>query len=192
MNNENFIRVYDNVFTPEHCDSLIELYERHINDGCSQFENAITRKDESIALGNVPTDIAIEDVTGQSMYVTAFNERLTEALVRYGDEFPILQKMSFASYTIKIQKTQPAGGYHVWHCEQMDSTVASRILVWSVYLNDIEDGGETEFLYQSTRVKPKKGSVMFFPASYTHTHRGNPPLAENKYIATGWYNLKPV
>ena len=146
MNNENFIRVYDNVFTPEHCDSLIELYERHINDGCSQFENAITRKDESIALGNVPTDIAVEDVTGQSIYVTAFNERLTEALVRYGDEFPILQKMSFASYTIKIQKTQPAGGYHVWHCEQIDSTVASRILVWSVYLNDIEDGGETEYL----------------------------------------------
>jgi len=191
MSHENFIRVYDNVFSPEHCDDLIKLYEQHIDGGCSQFENAITRKDKSMALLDVPTAMDLAGVTGQSEWVTAFNERLTEALVMYGDEFPMLQEMAFASYTIKIQKTQPAGGYHKWHCEQGGFTVATRMLVWSVYLNDIEDGGETEFLYQSTRIKPKKGSVMFFPASYTHTHRGNPPLKEDKYIVTGWYNLKP-
>lgn len=186
MNNENFIRVYDNVFTPEHCDSLIELYKKNTNSGCSQIENALSRKDESVFVNT----IEVGDVTGQSPYVTSFNERLTDALVRYGNEFPILQNMGFASYVIKIQKTRPAGGYHQWHCEQANFSVSTRMLVWTVYLNDIEDGGETEFLYQSTRIKPKKGSVCFFPASYTHTHRGNPPLKESKYIATGWYTFK--
>ena len=63
------------------------------------------------------------------------------------------------------------------------------MLVWTVYLNDIDKGGETEFLYQSERIKAKKGRVVFFPANWTHIHRGNPPLSETKYIATGWYNF---
>ena len=55
-----------------------------------------------------------------------------------------------------------------------------------VYLNDIEDGGETEFLYQSRRIKPVTGRAVLWPAGYTHTHRGNPPLKDAKYIITGW------
>ena len=30
------------------------------------------------------------------------------------------------------------------------------------------------------------GDVLMFPAAYTHTHRGNPPLGGNKYLATSW------
>ena len=48
------------------------------------------------------------------------------------------------------------------------------------------DGGETEFIYQQKRFKAEKGTVLIWPAGYTHMHRGNPPLS-NKYIATGWY-----
>ena len=55
-----------------------------------------------------------------------------------------------------------------------------------LYLNDVPEGGETEFLYQRLRVSPKEGTLVIFPASYTHTHRGNPPLRGSKYIMTGW------
>jgi hypothetical protein len=55
-----------------------------------------------------------------------------------------------------------------------------------LYLNDVEDGGETEFLYQRMRVKPKQGTLLIWPAGFTHTHRGNPPLSNNKYVITGW------
>ena len=55
-----------------------------------------------------------------------------------------------------------------------------------VYLNDVEEGGETEFLYQSRRIKPKQGTMVICPASFTHTHRGNPPLKGNKYMINGW------
>ena len=55
----------------------------------------------------------------------------------------------------------------------------------SVNLNDLNDSGETEFLYQKKKVKPKAGRVLIFPGSFTHLHRGNPPY-EAKYIATGW------
>lgn len=183
MKNENFIRVYDDVFSSSHCDELCKLLNTHlVNSSDKMVQNENTRKDEAISLG---------DVTGQGVWVTDFNEVLTRALIDYVDEFPVFKEMDFASYQIKVQKTKPSGGYHKWHCEQSNIAVGSRVLVWTVYLNDVEEGGETEFLYLSERIKPKKGSVMFFPASFTHTHRGNPPLDADKYIATGWYNLKP-
>ena len=43
-----------------------------------------------------------------------------------------------------------------------------------VYLNDVTEGGETEFLYQKCRFKPKKMWIVW-PAQFTHVHRGNPP-----------------
>ena len=55
-----------------------------------------------------------------------------------------------------------------------------------LYLNTIKEGGETEFLYLNKRVKAKVGRMIIFPAGYTHTHRGNPPIGEEKYIATTW------
>jgi hypothetical protein len=50
----------------------------------------------------------------------------------------------------------------------------------------VQEGGETEFLYQHMRVKPEQGTLVIWPAAFTHTHRGNPPLSNEKYIVTGW------
>ena len=64
--------------------------------------------------------------------------------------------------------------------------VSRRQFVVQVYLNDDFDGGETEFLYQQRIEEVGAGDVLIFPASFTHTHRGNPPLGGTKYIATSW------
>jgi hypothetical protein len=36
------------------------------------------------------------------------------------------------------------------------------------------------------RIAPKMGTLVLFPASFTHTHRGNPPLSGEKYFITSW------
>ena len=87
-----------------------------------------------------------------------------------------------------VQRTLPGEGFHIWHCEQ-GPPAPNRCAVWSVYLNDVKEGGETEFLYQNIRVKPKEGSLLIFPANYTYMHRGNPPLKDAKYIITGWFEM---
>ena len=61
-----------------------------------------------------------------------------------------------------------------------------------LYLNDVDDGGETEFLHQSKRVKPEEGTFLIWPAGFTHMHRGNPPLKGEKYIVTSWVEMKYV
>jgi len=60
-----------------------------------------------------------------------------------------------------------------------------------LYLNTVSEGGETEFLYLHRRIKPLQGRLLIFPASFTHTHRGNPPLSGDKYILTSWLEEFP-
>ncbi|SFD06950.1 2OG-Fe(II) oxygenase [Massilia yuzhufengensis] len=93
--------------------------------------------------------------------------------------------------SINIQKyVANQGGYPYWHCEQypkLDQGEAlHRALLWTIYLNDGFDGGETEFLYQERKVRPRTGSLLIAPAGFTHTHRGNRPTGGDKYIATSW------
>jgi quercetin dioxygenase-like cupin family protein len=59
------------------------------------------------------------------------------------------------------------------------------------YLNDVDEGGETEFYYQQQKVKPVKGRMVIAPAGFTHTHRGNKPESNDKYILTSWVLFKP-
>ena len=54
------------------------------------------------------------------------------------------------------------------------------------YLNDVEEGGETEFWYQKVKIKPKKGTVVMFPTSFTHKHKGHIPISNDKYIVNMW------
>ena len=85
---------------------------------------------------------------------------------------------------------------HVFVCNglgaraSMDS--AFRALVFSVYLNDVKEGGETEFLNQAMRIKPKKGRVVVFPAGFPYVHRGNQPMKGEKYLMTSWFLLPKI
>ena len=88
-------------------------------------------------------------------------------------------------YDIKIQETDIGQGYHIWHYESSDKNLSNRLLAFILYLNDVDEGGETEFLYYPKRVKPKTGTVVLWPAAFTHAHRGNPPISNCKYILTG-------
>ena len=93
--------------------------------------------------------------------------------------------------SINLQKyLADRGGYPYWHSEQFPRPGSTeplhRVLLWSVYLNDDFEAGETEFLYQQRLIRPKVGSLLVAPTSFTHTHRGNRALGGDKYIATSW------
>lgn len=58
--------------------------------------------------------------------------------------------------------------------------------IW--YLNDVKDGGETEF-YNGYKITPEKGKLVLFPSEWFFSHKGNIPKSNDKYIITGWiYN----
>ena len=113
-------------------------------------------------------------------------EGLEHCLKKYIEWYPYLSNFNHHSSVTLLQKTEPKQGYHPFHCEDTTWDAAQRTLAWMVYFNDVEEGGETEWLYQQLKIQPKAGRVVIWPGSFTHLHRGNPPMS-NKYIATGWF-----
>jgi len=175
--NDDFIKIYDNVLDKQTCQILIDLFEQN-SSHVLYPENSQERKDMSFNLGDA-------DPTLNSL----FSATLNEIALLYKNSYTTLDNQSLKSFTNKVQRTKPSEGYHKWHTEKTDLHTQSRVLVWLLYLNDIEEGGETEYLYLNKRVKPKQGTLIIHPAGFTHLHRGNPPLKETKYVVTGWYNL---
>lgn len=101
--------------------------------------------------------------------------------------------------TINLQKyDRRVGGYHHFHSENYpspnDSTQSSlhRVLLFMYYLNDVREGGETEFYYQQRKLAPRKGQLVFAPSGFTHTHKGHIPTSNDKYILTSWVLFKPA
>jgi hypothetical protein len=86
--------------------------------------------------------------------------------------------------------TAGEGGYPYWHCELFPRDASAetlhRHLLWTLYLNDDFEQGETEFLFQQRKITPQTGSLLIAPTAFTHTHRGNRPHAGDKFIATSW------
>ena len=167
------------------CDNLIELITTVEKTNPSTIVNSEEhyggshyRKDFALFLQDISNDLC-----------TQVNQILNDSLIEYTNIFGVLKNTGLRSIQQKLQYTPIGGGYHIWHFENDAMSVASRILTWTIYLNDVEEGGETEFLYQHKRVKAEKGNILIFPASFTHTHRGNPPISGDKYILTGWWNL---
>lgn len=92
---------------------------------------------------------------------------------------------------INLQKyVKASGGYHHWHSEIYPQNASCetlhRVLLFQYYLNDVTEGGETEFLYQERKVEARKGRLIIAPAGFTHTHKGHVAKSGDKYIATSW------
>ena len=88
-----------------------------------------------------------------------------------------------------IQKYQKNKGKYVYHNDASFESTKYRVITYIWYLNDVEEGGETEFFGEYC-VKPEKGKLVLFPASWTFPHCGKIPISHDKYIVTGWLYIE--
>ena len=180
-----FIGIYEKLASDDYCDRMIHRF-----DELSQTSSGSLGQDAHGGLGN-RKDVAfyfnIEDLS----LTQETNQILNSSLAMYIQQYPSFGMVRCYSNIVKVQKTEAKGGFHKWHAEHGGDVGSSqRCLVWMIYLSDTPDGeGTIEFLELGIKVQPRKGTVVLFPASWTHTHRGNPVYNCDKYIATGWYNL---
>jgi len=193
-NIKDFIGVYDGYIPEEACDQAIELFKKY-----KEFNKVFTRFTSEGATQDKKNDAHLfvdpETITDEKFSVNQIKLLMVNfdvALKNYYAETNIKNYLDgdiFTNY-VKIQKTLPSQGYHVWHIEHGPDSCQKRVLVYTIYLNTVEEGGETEFLYQSQRVKPVKGIIVIWPSGFPYVHRGNPPLSGEKYIITSWISYK--
>lgn len=167
------------------CDDLIYHFEQDPEKYVGVIQNAektVVNQDEK---DSIDTNLRMDCDIGRR-YVDELQKVLKRYIIKY-PEADLVDKYTIEA--INLQKYNPSGGYKAWHTERSGGVAPGglRHLVFMTYLNDVSDEGETEFLYQKYKLKPRKGLTVIWPADWTHTHRGIPSKTEIKYIATGWY-----
>jgi prolyl 4-hydroxylase len=114
----------------------------------------------------------------------------------------------FLGEGLQIQKYEP-GEYYKEHHDYYDlfteeySTytewMGQRTWTLMIYLNDVEEGGETFFKHLNLKIKPKQGTAVFWNnlwpfgwPNYKTLHEALPPVSGQKYIVTKWFRAWPL
>src|SRR5678815_3116614 len=115
-----------------------------------------------------------------------FRERIDAGLERYNRDvglgIPIPNSPKTADLVLKryrpggAESFQPHFDALYEHC--------NRYLVFIWYLNDVAEGGETEFPGLDVSVQPRTGRLLMFPPYWMYQHAGLPPRSGNKFIVS--------
>tara|TARA_B100000809_G_C14897330_1_gene444942 strand:- start:46 stop:645 length:600 start_codon:yes stop_codon:yes gene_type:complete len=188
---DNFIGIFDNAVTDTDCDSLIDFFEQMKTIGNPECIGkpvgfSPNMRNNSMYFFMNENDPVIISQHQKQLY--PFTDAIRKCYELYTEKYFTIEDLGrrVLNNDIKIQKTVPGEGYHIWHCEVASISTGRRFLLCMLYLNDIDEGGETEFIYQHQRIDAVKGRVVICPTVFTHTHRGNPPLNTAKYMINGW------
>lgn len=185
-----FIGIYEDALDPGLCDALLNEFERHsalgvthkgmTGDGVDTYR----KKSEDLNIMSFPNLFSMNK---------AVIDSIMEVYALYGENYVGVKDYTaphkVTALNIQKYRHDEKAAYYQFHCE-IHPKYSDRVTTFVIYLNDIAEGGETEFLEQRLRVRPKKGTIVIFPAYFTHVHRGNPVLSnEDKYIISGWLNF---
>ena len=183
---EDFIGIFETDYDTQ---PLIDFFDEQLASNVVLPRNSNAVEDKQMSLTNVSSLLENETkITFRTEMMGGFLKDYVDIVqtcyAMYAETYKILHDFELQALNVAVQKTEPGQGYHRWHCEQ--AKYSHRVAACMMYLNDDFEGGETEFLYQNKRIVPKRGQFLIWPATYTHAHRGNPPLSGKKYITTSW------
>ena len=183
---KDFVGIYDNSIPIKICEEFVENYETseqnvELGDFSIPELSGADRLDSyEFVTPVISTILPRPPVEQYFIYLkSCFGDYVRKYSIEFGG--------AFMNDTFKIHKVKKSEGYHRWHYENASATSMDRLMVYMTYLEAPKEGGETEFLHQSLRIKPVVGRTLIWPAGYTHMHRGNPPLDGEKMYITGWF-----
>lgn len=193
MENVNIIDlIYTNKISisRELCNDIINLFEQEDNRFAGQSASGLDKNfkdttDFVITTGGTRWD-KINKLLSKELnnnvidYVNKYNNMVHPTYQIFGTTY-----LSTAS--MQLQKYDKNVGKYVYHedftCDFTNRKIRKLTFIW--YLNDVAEGGETEF-WSKYSIKPEAGKLVLFPACWTFPHTGKVPISNDKYIITGW------
>ena len=182
---DKYIQVYDDILDKDSCDTLIGKFETHEDFTTVHIED----NDQAISFKQITFVEHDEWKTVQDDLLELFRDYVE----RYKLDCKVLDKMwpdTYASEAIRM-KRYLANDYDRFdpHVDVRDYDTARRFLAFFIYVNDVEEGGETEFVnlykpgtYLPYTVKPKRGRLLMFPPTWQYYHAGLKPISGKKYL----------
>jgi Rps23 Pro-64 3,4-dihydroxylase Tpa1-like proline 4-hydroxylase len=195
--NNNLIYAIHNNLDISFCNSVINYFHEKDNLNLtfsSHIANNIVNKNirNSISYGfNKSNEI-------ENYYKTILHTKLKNAfktylifLKNYNINLDYINKLDIKILDtgFGITKYIKNHGFYTKHSDFNPTNFANiRLFTYLWYLNDVNEGGETEFI-DGTKIKSETGKLIFFPATWPYVHIGNMPISNDKYIIIGWIYL---
>ncbi|SFF80175.1 prolyl 4-hydroxylase [Halobacillus alkaliphilus] len=173
------IAVLGNVVSKEECDDLILLSKSKMNRSKigSNHEVSDIRTSSSTFLPEDDLTARIEKRVAQIMNVP----------VEHGEGLHILN----------YKQGQEYKAHYDYFRSKAKATNNPRISTLVLYLNDVEEGGETYFPHMNLSISPHQGMAVYFEYFYSDPllnertlHGGSPVTAGEKWAATMWVRRK--
>ena len=171
------------------CKEIIDLFNKNKNlhnQGCvgSGIDTTIKKT----------TDLTITPNDLKNIKFKCLNDYINELYKCFTDyqcQWPFL-KDTIRSVHIgqfNIQRYFPGDHFAKIHSERININSLHRVFAWMTYLNDVNDGGTTNFSHYNIKIKPEIGKTLIWPAEWTHAHSGEVLNSGVKYIVTGWMHF---
>jgi hypothetical protein len=121
--------------------------------------------------------------------LSSITNRLTKpleiAMDNYFDMYPIAKlNVKRRENSISLLK-YGKNGYLPPHSDQ---GISSRVISVLMYLNDDYEGGKINFPNSNISLKPKAGSIIFFPSNYIYVHSIDEVTDGYRYVLPNWFH----
>ena len=185
---DELILEFNDLIPEKWCDLIVDWFHANgdlqkLGEVVDDYDNQEVVLDFKIAMQSiVPFETPMFDL------ITKINHMAYDKVL---EKLPLAPKENiyFRDYSVRIY--EKSKGIFKPHVDQHSGATSTRIFTIILYLNDVEEGGETEFITLNKKVKPQKGKVLVFPSNFMFPHGGNIPISNSKYIATSFLNFKP-
>ncbi|WOV83086.1 2OG-Fe(II) oxygenase [Sporosarcina jeotgali] len=179
---EPMVVVLGNMLSDEECDELIRLS----TDKMKRSKIGTTRAENAL---RTSSSMFIEET--ENLIVARIEKRIEAVMnipIEHGEGLQILQY-------------KPGQEYRAHHdfFSSASKVTNNRISTLVMYLNDVEQGGETFFPHLNFSVSPRKGMAVYFEYFYNDPalnditlHGGAPVEVGEKWVATQWMRKQRV
>ena len=208
MTCDNFILEIPNAFTADWCNDMIKTFNEHpemhkvggFADVNGKLKTDDLRKkdteigfDPSYEKNEIWGDKVCFLIDEMAKYINVYIDKYSFPDNIFPDKSmnglagisPLMIEADF-----NMQKFEPNEGFKQWHTETVSDRNSYRQIVWSIYLNTINEKGGTEFKFQNHKCAAEQGKLVMWPAGWTHFHKSEVAPKEVKYIITGWVMYK--
>ncbi|HWU75585.1 MAG TPA: 2OG-Fe(II) oxygenase [Rhodanobacter sp.] len=174
----HYVRWFDNALAPDLCQRMIDSFQQLGRFQIRNERGAITALPSSAW-----TELNVSKVADAS-FETLFREQILRYLELYNQQtrltLPVPPRDRRENLRIKRYLAQQSDQFQP-HFDALDYT-SNRYMVFLWYLNDVDEGGETEFCDLGLRVSARAGRLLMFPPYWMFQHAGLPPRSGDKYI----------
>jgi len=194
-----FIYLNPNSIPPELCDDLIQYYydvqDQHYEGRTQGGVNKKTKDTTDFAIPVNPAPgsrwhkinkfLQNELHANLKLYLDRLKNIPAFSAEQNVVDYRMFDFQYFTESTFMMQKYEKQKGKYIYHNDFSLDADSHRVITYLWYLNDVEEGGETE-IWHSLKIKPEKGKLLLFPAHFSVPHCGLMPISSDKIIITGW------